>query len=261
MGNNIGKWLKMEPEDWLVKECYKDLSQNEKRVRFELIDKLMLVLADRAPNNFYELKDLLQWEWIQIIYALKVDFENKYAYATLEEAFYDWDLWIESNKYMASLHINTDTWIERARMIFAKNIKPFYSQLATAEDYKKHFSNPNWSDQKIIRESARRALLMPLVDMNLLDKFFVTLSEYFYEAIYHKECFIFIVETDQVWGYSNGVICTHLLFKLDPGQPIYHVYPIHDKEIDPNRKTLVSKEEEGEMQYENYMSKSELTKI
>ncbi len=253
MPNNIDSWLQLTPSDWLVRDRYEVLSENEKRTRFELVDKLMLPLPKRVPHDFKDLRGLLQYEWRMIIDAYRVNFEDKYCYESVEEAFDDWDLWSEDDEEIKSLHINTDVWIAQARSVFGEKIKHFYSALATEQDYNKHFSNPNWPDQRIIAESYKRALLLPLVDTNYLDQMFVQMAEYFSDAIYYNHCFKFIVETDQLCGYSQGIPCTHLLFKLDPVQIIYHVYPIPDKEIAPNKAEWMELEDGEEIVCDNLM--------
>ena len=228
------------------------LSNEEYAVIYKTIELFMIEVAKREPNSLLNDPSDFFPMWNEEIWDNQIDNEYCYTYDSWENAFSD-DVWEDGTDEATRAYKNGLGWIEKAKSDFVRKTRIYYSVLADESVYLKHFSHPSWDEKRIISTSNERALLIPNISLDVLDKIFTEIVLRYYKQIYYQEFSQIVVRTKTLVGYSKGKPCKLLLYKLDFTSFVYHVYPINDEEI--NNYKLKTVEEQDELVDEVYEEK------
>jgi hypothetical protein len=202
--------------------------------RKSIVEKLLPPVIKRTPNHFESISEYLFLLWKKIIVEIMIDDEWRYVYSTLEEAYSNQDPWEDDIYNIDRALTNSELWIVNAMDIFHERISPLYSAIANDSDYFKHYSNPRWTSDSMIQKSHNAAILLPNIDINLQDAYFIIVLEVFWIGIIENENSKFILKTNELVGYSHGKECSCLLFKINKSAKLVHCYPINDNELSIN---------------------------
>lgn len=199
--------------------------------RVVLLELLAFEVKERRLNHFNNVVVDLYPIWVQVIHDHMIDSEYRYIYPDEEHAASNQNLWEDERKEIVRATNNCLSWIEKAKEKFEDILKILYIRILNANEYSKHFPNPNWNMEKIRKTSLDRGILNKEVSVEVLDGLFREAIEQCWPAMVSSYFSEIIVETNSVIGFNGGEPCKHLLYKIDRNNYEAHAYPLHVNEL------------------------------
>lgn len=212
---------------------YEDEEYDERR---RLVDKLILHFKPRTNCNFNDIEEHLYNIWCDVVKGFQIDHEYRYVCRNEEFVAQTQEPWEDEIEEIRRANENSDIWISDARIKYEDKTKVLYSEILNQSDYPKHYPNPNWTTEDMIKRSSKEAILGKNMTLDIQDRIYCEIVHEFWAELVSNKILNFVVQTNKVVGYSKGIECNNLVFRIDAINNQVHCYPINKSELKENIK-------------------------
>jgi len=206
--------------------------------KIQLVELLMFPLNKRQPIHFEQIDWSLFQIWKNVCKSHLIDNESRYIYKDYQHAYDNQEPWEDEMNEVNRAYGNSLRWIKTAKNEMYVLCNVLYSSIADKEKYFKHYSvNKETIEKMKIRSRSSDAILLHKYTIELQNILFTRLIELKFPVILNKKDSVFIIERNELTGFSEGKDCTKLVCKINITDSIVHMYPIHDNETYKYKKT------------------------
>jgi hypothetical protein len=212
---------------------YEDEEYDERR---RLVDKLILHVIPRTNCSFTNMEEHLYNTWCDVVESFQIDHEYRYVCRNEEFVTQAQEPWEDEIEEIRRANKNSDSWINNARKKYEDITRVLYSIILDQSSYPKHYPNPNWTIDDMLRHSSKEAILGKNMTLDIQDRIYCEIVNKFWAELVSNTMLTYIVQTRNIIGFSKGMECNYLVFRIDAINNQVHCYPINKSELKENIK-------------------------